>query len=926
MTASAELNLGLLRDPSDLEAAFERHNIPVPTRDLIRQVLRGDPVRRVGGGARNVVVRYASRKMRLVIQAESRTVEGAFVQQAESDPNVLLYFCQPLKLTVYVIDKRGRRRRIRVVVDFLMLNEDGFVLVECKSLDELRRDSQSPHPRFVRDGERWRWPAAEEAARALGLGFLLFTSEDVNPIYLRNLRYLADFATVESPCDSDRLEAIVDCVKRAASVRLVELLASPQFESACIWWLVARQRIWVDLERERLFEPDQAWVHASEARMLAQRHIGSSAASPDPHAACTGGSQSAPVILEPGARLLWHDAQWTVLHRGSAGVDLQRDDASLKVVTVPLDDAERLMSTGAWRGDPSCVDQAVDAAREYVVSRATEQDHALALERYRIVRHRDEHGEFPPGTTPEVGRRYLRWYRNGEKRLRSGYLGLIRFRGRRPGTRDLPAPQAQALQEVVEQFADDKSSGRASAAYSRLTALCQERQLNDVPCEATVRREIAKLSVPGLTRARRGARAAYQVQGPAPVTADVALRHGDRVFEVGHIDHALIDLPLVSSRTGVVLGRPWLTVLLDSYSRMPLAFHLSFDPPSRASVGATLYDCVRRHNRLPDAIVFDQALEFHAHMTESALARLGIHKLERPARSPRFGSELERFFESLNSRFIHELPGNTKLLATGRELSSSHHPNRLASRTLPMLHEALSHWLFEVYPTLTHGTHGAPPGEVFEKSLARSGERLARYIRDDLTLRMLFAQPSSRGDKRKVDPVRGIVVDHLRYWHDDFQYGDVAGSDVDVKIDVAECSILFAYVRNRWVICRLVDGDADLHGRTWRQVRMACAALRAQRREGRAARAINADIIGAFLREVDKDSEIALQAMRDAEAVGLGPPSLRAVRPSVRLAASDGVRTGAAPPQQSDSGTSQSSDDSDEPDADYDDVDEFDVR
>ena len=35
--------------------------------------------------------------------------------------------------------------------------------------EDLRRDSELAHPRYVRDGECWRWPAAEEAARALGL-------------------------------------------------------------------------------------------------------------------------------------------------------------------------------------------------------------------------------------------------------------------------------------------------------------------------------------------------------------------------------------------------------------------------------------------------------------------------------------------------------------------------------------------------------------------------------------------------------------------------------------------------------------------------------------------------------------------------------------------------------------------------------------
>ena len=55
----------------ELTRYFDQHRVPDKGRQLVQQVLHGDPVRRVGGGRRNVVVRYASRKMGRVIQAES---------------------------------------------------------------------------------------------------------------------------------------------------------------------------------------------------------------------------------------------------------------------------------------------------------------------------------------------------------------------------------------------------------------------------------------------------------------------------------------------------------------------------------------------------------------------------------------------------------------------------------------------------------------------------------------------------------------------------------------------------------------------------------------------------------------------------------------------------------------------------------------
>jgi hypothetical protein len=53
--------------------------------------------------------------------------------------------------------------------------------------------------------------------------------------------------------------------------------------------------------------------------------------------------------------------------------------------------------------------------------------------------------------------------------------------------------------------------------------------------------------------------------------------HGDRPWDVVHIDHTLADLELVDEQTGINLGRPWLSIAFDAYSRRVLSFYLTFD-------------------------------------------------------------------------------------------------------------------------------------------------------------------------------------------------------------------------------------------------------------------------------------------------------------------------------------------------------------
>ena len=885
-----------------LERFFERHGLPPRGRKVVLDILRGDPVRRVGSGRGNVVVRYPSRKMGRVVQAESRNVELAFVLRCESDPSVVFYLCQPATLAVYVVDTRGRRRRIHHVPDYLVLDADGFAFVECKSADELARDAARPSPRFVRDGDRWRWPAAEEAAAELGLAYRVFSSGDVNPLWVRNLRFLSDFADVPEP-PAVEVQTLVDCLGRARSLRLAELLASSGVSMETLWWCVAHRRVWCDLERERVFELDQAWGHDSELRMLAHHRLRAPDGLSAPAAAFVGGCAGT-VRVEPGASFVWDGVPWTVLNRGPGTVTLRCDDGSGRVVPLSVDDVERLLHDGALRGADAVPD--LVAARDAVFRRANAHDLDKARERWEAVTYSKSHGRPPPGVSPRCVRRFLRWCRDGERLYGSAFAGLIRFRGRRPGTSALGARQAEVLREVVETFADDRRAGRVRAAYARLVDLCRERDVHPPPSDETLRRALKEASLPDLERARRGSRAAYQVEGPSTAGGALFPPHGDRVFEVGHIDHTPLDVRLVSSVNGTPLGSPWLTLMVDACSRTVLAFSLSFDAPSRASVLSVLHDCVRRHNRVPDTLVVDQGPEFHSNDVENALACLRVHKVERPARKARFGAVMERMFGTTNTAFVHELLGNTTLLSLGRGLSSDRHPVRAAVWTLPMVEEACERWLFEVYPALRHGTLGDTPRDVFARGLARDGERVARHVTLDDTLRVLLAQ-TVRGDTRRVDSVRGLVVDYLRYWHDDFQYGDVAGASVPVKLDTADCSVVFAYVRGRWITCRLADGDADLHGRSWKQVRMVVEELRARRRQGRAGQTVNAGIIGRFLRETDREGDLARQIARDAESRPTRPSPVPSAPPPLRLVATDGAPAVSPAPASDPAGTGHAS-------------------
>ena len=127
--------------------------------------------------------------------------------------------------------------------------------------------------------------------------------------------------------------------------------------------------------------------------------------------------------------------------------------------------------------------------------------------------------------------------------------------------------------------------------------------------------------------------------------------------------------------------------------------------------------------------------------------------------------------------------------------------------------------------------------------------------------------------------------------------------------------------------CRLADGDADLYGRSWRQIQLTVEALRQRRRAGRAARTINAAVIGRFLRDLDQQEYAALarQIARDAVADLASLPTPAAAG-DLRLVARDGALCpavpGSDPPSGSDGSGSSAPDDAS---FSFDDLEPFDV-
>jgi transposase InsO family protein len=219
-----------------------------------------------------------------------------------------------------------------------------------------------------------------------------------------------------------------------------------------------------------------------------------------------------------------------------------------------------------------------------------------------------------------------------------------------------------------------------------------------------------------LKKAREGDKAGYDLEAPYISLERETPRHGTRPFALAHIDHTQLDLQCVHESTNMEMGKPWLTVLIDAFTRMILAWVITFDEPSYRSCMLVIRDCVRRHKRVPQTIVSDQGSDFKSTYYDQLLAFLSVHKRLRPAGKPRAGNLVERFFGVKNAEFTHILRGNNKALQSPRSMSPTHDPRKLAVWNLRALREGFEGYLTHVYHAAEHSALGISPFKAMESS------------------------------------------------------------------------------------------------------------------------------------------------------------------------------------------------------------------
>jgi len=144
-------------------------------------------------------------------------------------------------------------------------------------------------------------------------------------------------------------------------------------------------------------------------------------------------------------------------------------------------------------------------------------------------------------------------------------------------------PEIEAvIKDAIDELYCHKQRLKASAVIEEIYKRCATAGFKP-PSQATIRKRIQKIPQQTIIAAREGVEAARKfdpIIGESPETYYPLQRV--------QMDHTIVDLIIVDEQYRKPIGRPYLTVAIDLYSRCITGFYLSLEAPCATSVGLCL--------------------------------------------------------------------------------------------------------------------------------------------------------------------------------------------------------------------------------------------------------------------------------------------------------------------------------------------------
>jgi len=300
-------------------------------------------------------------------------------------------------------------------------------------------------------------------------------------------------------------------------------------------------------------------------------------------------------------------------------------------------------------------------------------------------------------------------------------------------TKRYPIEVEEAVEKAVaHDYLTEERGNIQDALDSAMVEIMRENKLRPaalqlpLPTRRLVKRLLNEVSAFDRYAARHG-----RVAATKRFRSVQAHRTTQAPLERAEIDHTPLDLMVIDDQSGLPLGRPYITVCIDDYTRCALGLNIGFEPPSYLTVARCL-----KHAFLPKTdlrakfpsidnewashgvmreLVVDNGAEFHSVSLENACFTLGIEMHYSARKTAWFKGKIERFQGTLNRAIAHGNPGTTFSNIFEKE---EYDPSKHAVIRLSTLKEIAHKWIADVYHQKPHRTLKAPPAVVWQNSIS----------------------------------------------------------------------------------------------------------------------------------------------------------------------------------------------------------------
>lgn len=283
-----------------------------------------------------------------------------------------------------------------------------------------------------------------------------------------------------------------------------------------------------------------------------------------------------------------------------------------------------------------------------------------------------------------TAKRWIKLYRN------NGLAGLVRkVRSDRNAQR-----LSIQLQHAIEGLALRRPA-LSVATIRRETMIMAEKLNEPIPSYSTVYRLIRQLEPGLLVMAHEGTKAYSD-------NFDFLHRtEAETPNAIWQADHTQLDIFI---KNGGDDCKPWLTIILDDYSRAVAGYAVSMRAPSAIHTALALRQAIWRKSRagwsvcgIPGILYTDHGSDFTSQHIEQVAADMKIQLVFSAVGRPRGRGKIERFFRSVSQILLPRLPGYAP---TGKSKGVL---------TLAELGKELENYFVDEYHVTPHGTTGEPP-------------------------------------------------------------------------------------------------------------------------------------------------------------------------------------------------------------------------